>query len=124
MYKWDTRDTAWGKVQKKALLNDVVMRWVEVRFCKLNRFPQGPIISKKILEEQKVFFFLLTKECKVLSLLLLVGILITGVLGISVIVSYERKLKVFLADLTSEEASALDLTSSNGTFSLGIQKKD
>ena len=48
----------------------------------------------------------------------------TGVLGISVIISYEHKLKAFLADLTAEEASSLQPSTSNGHFTVGSQKAD
>lgn len=52
------------------------------------------------------------------------GILVTGVLGISVIISYEQKLKAFLADLTAEEASSLDASASSGSLLSGSHKNE
>ena len=48
----------------------------------------------------------------------------TAVLGISVLVLYEQKLKAFLADLSAEESSTLEASTSNGGFAYGSQKAD
>lgn len=52
------------------------------------------------------------------------GILSTCVLGVSAMISYEKKLKEFLADLNAEGASALQAAPSSSSFAMDSQKAD